>query len=103
MKLTLAREVKRTRWSAYIHGHQLSEEGRYELLDPVDWSVMGRNSLGLTQTCRQIRTEFLPIHRRQTTVSVREKYADRYVSDFLTPLGICESKESFDTFETWYM
>jgi hypothetical protein len=46
------------------------------------WSTLIRQSLGLTQTCQQLRSEFLPIHSAYTKIVVHVAGIERYVSDF---------------------
>lgn len=48
--------------------------------DATDWSVLHRDFLGLTQTCQQLRKEFLPLYRGTVCISV----------------GLCDIPQYFD-------
>ncbi|KAF3005728.1 hypothetical protein E8E13_006251 [Curvularia kusanoi] len=51
---------------------------------PKDWCELSRAFLGLTQTCRQIRKEFLAIHQTRVKVCVDITGIERYCSDILS-------------------
>jgi hypothetical protein len=46
------------------------------------WASMRRKALALTQTCRQLRSEVLPIHRDVTRVAVSLSAVANYVASF---------------------
>jgi len=46
------------------------------------WSLRGRNTLGLSQTCRKLRREFLPLLEARSTVVIGMHLVDRYIEDF---------------------
>ena len=48
----------------------------------LSWSKLRRQTLGLSQTCRQLRREFLPLHQRIAPISISQTDVERYVTDF---------------------
>ncbi|KAF2993454.1 hypothetical protein E8E13_002209 [Curvularia kusanoi] len=53
-----------------------------------DWPNLLRISVGLTQTCRQLRQEFLPIHQACVTVRVTKKDLPEYTATFIDGLDV---------------
>jgi hypothetical protein len=54
-------------------------------MDPdIDWAAQDRQSLGLTQTCRQWRTEYLPIFK-ETNVEIPYYIVEQYLETFVQP------------------
>jgi hypothetical protein len=53
--------------------------------DNIDYAEQDRKLLGLTQTCRQIRAEFLPVYLEKTTIAFFYLQVDQYVSTFVDP------------------
>jgi hypothetical protein len=53
--------------------------------DNIDYAEQDCKLLGLTQTCRQIRAEFLPVYLEKTTVAFPYDQVDQYVSTFVDP------------------
>jgi hypothetical protein len=47
----------------------------------TSWDKLIRKSLGLTQTCRQLREEFLPLHQQSTEIVIGSRFAQFYVND----------------------
>jgi len=57
---------------------------------PLCWTSSGRNTLGLSQTCRKLRREFLPLLERQSTVVIGMHLVDPYIADFFP--GVTEAR-----------
>ena len=50
-----------------------------------NWGTKQHQSLGLTQTCRQIRAEYLPVYFENTAVEFLYWHFDEYLSAFVEP------------------
>ena len=55
---------------------------------------VSRQYLGLTQVCRQIRSEFLPLYKADTTVSLLPADLYAYIASWVAPLGISDEEIS---------
>ncbi|KAH7082759.1 hypothetical protein BKA63DRAFT_501578 [Paraphoma chrysanthemicola] len=53
------------------------------------WSEFRRQSLGLTQVCRLLREEFLPLHHSSIAIEVYPTHLDRYMWDFFSNGETC--------------
>lgn len=53
-----------------------------------NWRLFRRSCLGLTQTCRQLRDELLPIHQARIPVTIRLTELEDYTATFIGPLRI---------------
>lgn len=60
--------------------------------DMWPWIDTKRQYLGLTQVCRQIRSEFLPLYKAQTTVSLLPVDVHDYMNTWVAPSSIDDDK-----------
>lgn len=60
--------------------------------DPEPWTKSKRQYLGLTQVCRQLRSEFLPLYKAKTTVSLLPINMYAYIDTWIAPLGLNEDE-----------
>lgn len=52
-------------------------------IEPSWWRRLRRSYLGLTQTCRQLRKEFLPIHQSHIYVTIVLRHLNHYALAFI--------------------
>jgi hypothetical protein len=61
--------------------------------DISKWADLQQQFLGLTQTCRQLRAEFMPVYRTKTVHEVHIADIPKYVGDYIQA-GISEDKDA---------
>lgn len=59
---------------------------------PIAWRDIKRQFLGLTQVCHMVRSEFLPIYRAQTKVSLLHYDFHEYIDTVLVSEGVSDDK-----------
>ncbi|KAF1354357.1 hypothetical protein EJ07DRAFT_158514 [Lizonia empirigonia] len=65
-----------------------------------DWSHFRRSYLGLSQTCRQLRSEFLPAHHGRIPITIRLLHLPEYTTTFINDLKVANIKIEFS--RTYY-
>ncbi|KAH6625853.1 hypothetical protein C7974DRAFT_414335 [Boeremia exigua] len=61
-----------------------------------NWRLYRRSCLGLTQVCRQLRNEFLPIYRARIPISVRITELEAYICVFVMPQKVGNIRMEID-------
>jgi hypothetical protein len=59
----------------------------------MDWGTLKREDLGLSQVCRQLRTEYLPIHFQHTEIEVEYRNLQEYANNCCSPILKTDNQE----------
>ncbi|KAJ4986713.1 hypothetical protein SVAN01_07772 [Stagonosporopsis vannaccii] len=70
------------------HPKRLALTTREAQLLTRNWRLFRRSCLGLTQTCRLLRAEFLPLFRAGVPIHVRTSELEAYIKVFGQPLNV---------------
>lgn len=73
------------------HPERLTRTNAGAHFPPHEWHLLQKSFLGLTQVCRQLRKELLPIHQSQITFIVSAHDLQAYVTTFVVDLKIARA------------